>query len=110
MSNTRAAEPERRDDFFALPSTSMGRVSLNLLLAGVVAVVVNNVAVMPFTEGRQPALDSVQWVVNTVVASIVLVAGAAGAWALVRQHERSWLVVLAVVLALLVLALNIAGG
>ena len=94
---------------FALPSSRLGWISAVTLLVSVLLVVVNNVAVMPFTETREN-LSGVQWAVNAIVGSVLLGAGLAGLAAVVWKQERSWAVLLAVVLAALVLSLNLAGG
>ena len=64
--------------------------------------------VLPFTESRT-GLDTIQSVVNAVTGLINLAAGASGVWSVIRQHERSWIVILAIALTLLVIAFNIFG-
>jgi hypothetical protein len=92
---------------FAFPSSGLGRVCVGLLVASVVAVVLNSALLMPFTESRV-GLETAQWVANLAIGVCLLAAGATGLWAVIRLRERSWLLFLAIGLTLVALVLNIA--
>jgi hypothetical protein len=94
---------------FARPSSTLGRVSAVALLVSVLLVIVNSAAVMPFTEARE-GLSGVQWVVNAIIGGVLLAAGLVGLAAVVFRQERSWAVLLAIVLAAIALWLNLAGS
>lgn len=97
---------EGRRGLFALPSSSVGRVSGGLLLAAVIGVAVNSALIMPLAEGRT-GLGAAQSVVNAAIGLCLLAAGVIGAWAVIRLRERSWVLFLAIVLTLVVLLFNI---
>ena len=101
-------EPERgtrkrASGFLSLPSTSVGRWSAGLLLLSVVLVLLNNLVVMPFTEQRT-GLETPQSIFNLAVFLFVAGAGLSGVFALLAKRERSWAVILAVILLVFVVA------
>jgi hypothetical protein len=88
--------------FFALPSTKLGRASVGLFLVGL-AVFLANLLVHP---GMRPRMGPV------AVVLIVCFCGAivTGAVALMGYHERSWAVWVATLLVVPVLALDVVSG
>lgn len=88
------------------PTTRAGRLCVWLLLGAVIAIALNAAVVMPFTESRT-GLDTFQQVFNAVVALSLLSSGLVGAWAVIRENERSWVVFLAIVLTLVVFAFEL---
>ena len=88
--------------FLSLPSSRLGRVAGWLLLLGVILVVLNTAVILPFTESRS-GLDAWQLAVNLLVGGCVVAAGACGLAAMIFRRDRSWtLVVSIVVLGLVV--------
>ena len=102
-------EPERptqkrASGFLSLPSTRMGKWSARLLLLAVVLALLNTLVVMPFTEQRAD-LELPQTVFTFAVFLCVTAAGISGVFALVMKRERSWAVVVSVLLLIVVMAL-----
>lgn len=98
--------PPRRatSDFRSLPSSPMGRTAGWLLLVGVVLAVLNTVAILPFTE-RRTGLDALKGLVNAVAGGCLVAAGVGGVAAVVGRRERSWVLLLAIVVLVLIVGL-----
>lgn len=98
--------PPRRatSDVRSLPSSPMGRTAGWLLLVGVVLAFLNTVAILPFTESRT-GLDALQGVVNALAGGCLVAAGVGGVAAVVGRRERSWVLLLAIAVLVLVVVL-----
>lgn len=81
--------------FLALPSTSAGTWSARLLLLSLVLMLLNTTLVLPAIEQR-PGFELTQSIVSSVIMLCVLATGATGLFGLVRERERSWVAILAV--------------
>lgn len=104
-----AERPARKapSPFLSLPSTSVGKWSARLLLLSLVLVLLNSFVVMPATEQRM-GLELAQQVFNFAVWLCVVSAGTSGLFALVMKRERTWAVVLSVVILGVVVGLMVA--
>lgn len=89
--------------FLSLPSTSIGKWSASLLILSLVLMLVNTFVVLPVTEQRT-GLELPQKVFSSAILLCVVSAGVTGLFALVMKRERSWAVVLSVLLFVLVMA------
>ncbi|MDH4139938.1 MAG: hypothetical protein OEV43_05140 [Coriobacteriia bacterium] len=92
--------------FLSLPSTSVGKWSARLLLLSLVLALLNSFVVMPVTEQRT-SLELAQAVFNFAAWLCVASAGTSGLFALVVKRERSWAVVLSVVILALTVGLMV---
>lgn len=106
MNEPERPTPKRGSSFWSLPSTGLGRWSAWLLLVSVGLILLNNIAVMPYTEPR-PSLEMVQRVFNLTVFLCVVSAGGLGLLAVVAKRERSWTLFLSVLLLILAMVLNL---
>lgn len=102
-------EPERdtakrASRFSSLPSTITGKWSAGLLLLSLVLILLNMLP--PAEQGAGPEWP--QAVFNLVTFLCVVSAGVCGLIALVMKRERSWAVIVAVLLFLLVVGFELA--
>lgn len=102
------ATPNPSSGFFSLPSTGLGKWSAWLLVASLVLVLMNNLAVMPWTE-QAGGLDLAQSVFNLTVFASIAAAGLTGLVAVISKHERSAVVFLSILLLVFALAMNIGS-
>lgn len=102
MAKTRLAT----SGFLSLPSSRLGRVAGWLLLLGVILVVLNTAVILPITESRS-GLDAWQAVVNLLVGGCVVAAGAFGLVAMVFRRDRSWTLVVSIVVLVLVVVMMV---
>ena len=95
--------------FFRTPSTRLGWAAFAGSLAAVVLVVVINLL---SEQGPGPPDDSPLWWTVSVmgILACMLASGVAGLIAVVRRHERSWMVVVPCALVLLVVVNELAQG
>jgi hypothetical protein len=98
----------RASGFLSLPSTNAGKWSGGLLLLSLVLMTLNALVVLPATEPRAD-LDFVRIVFTYVVVLSLASAGASGLIALVRDHDRSWLVIVAVLAFVVVVGAEVVG-
>lgn len=91
----------------SLPSTRAGAWSARLLVVSLALILLNTLVVMPHTEQRA-GLELAQHVFNLAVFMCVAGAGVTGLFALVMRRERSWVVLVAVLLFILALGFNLA--
>lgn len=100
-------QPEQaKEGFLSLPSTGYGKWSARLLLVSLALILLNNVVVMPVTE-RQADLAHAQPAFNLVVGLCVIATGISGIAAALIKRERSWVVVLAVLLLIVAGAFDV---
>ena len=92
--------------FFAAPSTKLGRWSVGLAGVFVVMFLINSFVFMP-SSSDAPWRHVILPFYGIAMLLCGLAAGITGLLAVVRQHERSWLVWLAMLPMLLVLFLLI---
>ena len=92
--------------FFGRPTTRLGRWSVGLGAAFVVLWIINMVVFMPFS-GRMPYAETTLPFYGIFMLLCGLAAGITGLVAVIRAHERSWLVWLMILPMLLVLFLLI---
>jgi len=107
--DTRA--PTGNPRFRSLPSTRTGRVTTLLFAITLLLALLNAVLVMPYTESRT-GLDAFQQAYNLVAGLFVVATGIVGIVSITRSRERSWAVMVPVVLSLavIVLVLSDMGG
>ena len=99
--------PKPSSCFRSLPSTPLGRGSAWLLAVSIILVLVNNLALMPWTE-RVGSLDVAQSAFSLTVFLCSVAAGATGLVAVISKRERSGIVFLAILLLAFALAMNVA--
>jgi len=104
-------EPEqntqkRSSGLASLPSTSIGRWSAWLLLIAVALILLNNLVVMPETEQRT-GLELAQQLFNLAAGLCIVFAGVTSLLAIVKKRERSWVLMLSVLLLVFALAFNL---
>jgi hypothetical protein len=93
----------RHSGFFARPSTSLGWLSFGLFAAMFVMVILNSTVVIPRWGLSLPY--------NWLIVADGLLGGVVGLVGVVRAHERSWMVWLAIALPLsLILAEVVMTG
>lgn len=107
MDEPEAGTQRRASGFLSLPSTNIGTWSAGLVLLSLVMILLNNLVAMPVTEQRT-SLELAQRVLNLTVFLGVAVAGVTGLFAVVMKRERSWAVLVAIVLFIVALGLNLA--
>lgn len=107
MGEPKRVTQKRASGFLSLPSTSIGKWSARLLLLSLVLILLNTFVVMPATEQRT-GLELAQAVFNFLLLLPVVSAGSSGLFALLMKRERSWVVVVAVLLFILVVAANLS--
>ena len=90
--------------FFAIPRTRLGRWSVSLAAAFMIMFLINSLIFMP-TSSDAPWRHLVLPFYGILMLLCGLVAGAVGMVAVIRQHERSWLVWLTILPGLFVLVL-----
>jgi hypothetical protein len=94
--------------FLSLPSTTAGKRSARLLLLSLVLMMLNALVVLPATE-RRAGLELVRSVFTGIVVLSLASAGIGGLIALVRDRDRSWPVIVAVLLSISVIGLEVVG-
>jgi len=104
MGESEGSTRKRAAGFLSLPTTSIGKWSAGLLLLSLVMVLLNTIVVMPVTEQRA-GLELAQTLYNAVTGMCVVASGVSGLFALVMKRERSWVVVVAVLVFASVIAL-----
>ena len=87
----------RKSGIFALPSTKLGWLSVWLMVAAVIMFVVNATVFMPSVV-EIPWRTAILPFYAIAMVACGLAAGVGGMVAIVRKHERSWLVWLPVFL------------
>lgn len=97
MGERGSAKPKLAATLFSLPSSRLGKWSASLLGVSLLLVVLNVAVVQPATE-RRVELETIQTIYNILVGLCVVAAGGSGLFALVAKRERSWIVLLAVLL------------
>lgn len=100
----RAPQQDRAPGLLSLPRTRLGRWSARLLLLSFLLILLNSAAIMPFTEQRG-GLDLLQTVFNVAVGLSLVSAGICGAVAWITKAERSWVVVLSMLLLVVLLGM-----
>jgi hypothetical protein len=108
MDNPGLVTPNPSSGFFSLPSSGLGKWSAWLLVASLVLVLINNLAVMPWTE-QTGGLDLAQSAVNLTVVACIAAAGLTGLVAVISKHERSAAVFSSILLLAFALAMNIGS-
>jgi hypothetical protein len=103
MSTLGVATQGRSPHFFSLPATGLGKWSASLFILAVALVLVFNIVVLP---AHLP--EMAENAVGLTVFLGVLATGFTGLAAIVLKRERSWTAFLAVVVMLLVVAMNVA--
>jgi len=106
MDQADKATPAGASGILSLPTTQMGTWSARLLLAALVLVTLNAAVVMPLFE-RRPGFELPLRIFNVIVALSVLSAGVTGLIAFVRNRERSWVVIVSILVLVAVLTLMI---
>ena len=106
VGNGNPVKPERASRLFSLPSTRVGKWSSALLAISFVLVVLNTAVVQPITEARV-GLHAAQSIYNVVVGLFVVGSGISGLYAVVLKRERSWTVILAVLILTAVIILMV---
>lgn len=96
----------REPRFLGSPTSRLGWTSVWVFLASVVLASLNTLVIQPVTESR-PGLDTPQMIYNVITGLTMLTAGGMGLVALIRSHERSWAVILPVVIMIAALALMV---
>lgn len=109
MSGSDPVARERSSGFLTLPSTSIGKWSAGLLLLSVALMLLNTLLVMPMTEQRT-GLELAQAAFTWAVVLSLVSAGVSGLFALVVKHERSWAVIVAVLLAAVVMGAELVSA
>lgn len=92
--------------FLSLPTTGVGRWSAWLLLASLALVLLNNIVVMPETE-RNIALELAQRLFNLAIFLCIAVTGLLGLLAIILKRERSWVLLLSILLLIFVVVMNV---
>jgi hypothetical protein len=104
-------EPKQRTipRFFRLPSTRLGWMATAGSLGAIALVIVIN---LMSEQGPGPPDDSPLWWAVAVVSILacMLTSGVAGLIAVVRRHERSWMVIVPSGLVLLVVINELVQG
>jgi len=100
------ASGNRSSTFLSLPKTAVGRWSAWLLLLTLVLLVTSVTLVAPMTE-CSGGLEAVGSAYNLVTAAILVSAGVTALVAMVRQRERSWVLVAAAVISVLLMGAEV---
>ena len=101
-------EPTLRQRILKRPSTRQGWWAVAMAALFVILYLINVVVFMPASEGN-PQNAAVLPIIGTWVIVCGLAAGIAGLVAVLRQGERSWLVWLAMLPALMAVFLVLGG-
>jgi predicted membrane channel-forming protein YqfA (hemolysin III family) len=105
-----ALEPRRSriPRFFRTPSTRLGWAAIAGSVGAIVVVIVVNL----MAEGSGPPEDDPWWwqVFGISALGCMLASGVAGLIAVVRKHERSWMVIVPTALVLLVAVNELIQG
>ena len=108
MDGTERATRGQTSGFLSLPSTSVGKWSARLLLLSLVLMLLNVFVVLPATEQRA-GLELARSVFTSFVVLCLISAGVSGLIALVMKRERSWAVVVSVLLSAVVVGFEVVG-
>jgi len=100
------AARKRASGYLSLPSTSVGKWTARLLLLSVGLVLLNTLVVMPMTE-RRAGLEVPQTLFNIAIFLCVASAGISGTFALLMKRERSWVVIVSILLLVVVIGLMV---
>ena len=95
---------DRRRGFLSTPSTKLGRWSVALAVTFVVLFIINSAVFMRLTQ-EAPWQHTILPFYGIAMLLCGLAAGIAGLVAVIRRHERSWLVWLTMLPGLLVIFL-----
>jgi len=98
MTDPEPVTRKRATGFMSLPSTTPGAWSTRLLLVSLALIVLNMLVVLPAIEQRA-SFDLLRQAYSFTIVLCLLSSGITGLVSLVSKHERSWTVMLAVVIA-----------